>query len=134
MEKEENVLFVCVGNAGRSQMAEAFAKKNGYKASSAGTNPSDKISPIVTEVMKEKNIDISFNVPKMLTEELIENASIIVTMGCSVEKMCPKPMLAKMQKKLIEWEIEDPKGKPIEKVRLIQNKIENKILELFWSK
>lgn len=123
-----------MGNAGRSQMAEAFAKKNGFQASSAGTNPSDKISPIVTEAMKEKNIDISFNVPKMLTEEMIEKASIVVTMGCSVEKICPKPLLTKMQKKLIDWEIKDTKGKSIEKVRLIRNKIENKILELFWSK
>lgn len=121
-----------MGNVGRSQMAEAFAIKNGFQSASAGIIPSNKINSIVIEVMKEKNIDISNNTPKMLTEEMIENATIVVTMGCSVEKICPRPMLTKMQKKVIDWEIEDPKGKSIEKIRLIRNKIENKVLELFW--
>ncbi len=115
-------------------MAEAFAKKIGLQASSAGIIPSDKINPMVIEVMKEKNIDISCNTPKMLTEEMIKTATIIVTMGCSVEKICPRPILTKIQKKLIDWEIEDPKGKPLEKLRLIRDTIEKKVIKLSENK
>ena len=111
-------------------MAEAFAKKYGLSASSAGTVPSPRVNPIVVQAMKEKGIDISSNNPKMLTTNMIENASLVVTMGCSVEEVCPKPMLAQMQKKLVDWHLEDPKGKPLEEVRTIRNKIERMIMEL----
>ena len=98
----DSVLFVCVENAGRSQMAEAFAKKRGLNASSAGTVPSPKVNPVVVEAMKEKGVDLSPNKPKMLTNDMINQASLVVTMGCSVEEVCPRPMLAKMQKKLVD--------------------------------
>ena len=124
------ILFVCVENAGRSQMAEAFAKRYGLAASSAGTIPSSKVNPLVVQVMKEKGLDIGLNHPKSLTSEMISEASLVVTMGCSVEGACPRPMLAQMQKKLVDWNLEDPKGKLIERVREIRDDIERRVIEL----
>ena len=127
---EKEILFVCVENAGRSQMAQAFAEKYGIHASSAGTVPASRVTPIVVDAMKEKGIDVSKNVPKMLTPEMINRASLVITMGCSVEEVCPKPMLAQMQKKLVDWNLKDPKGKPIEEVRAIRDEIEKRVMEL----
>jgi arsenate reductase (thioredoxin) len=124
------VLFVCVENAGRSQMAEAFAKKHGINAQSAGTIPSKRINPIVVDVMRERGIDISSNHPKTLTPELIRDARLVVAMGCSIEEACPKPIIAQMQKKLVEWHLDDPKGRSLEEVRRIRDEIEHKIMEL----
>jgi len=131
--KEKRILFVCVHNAGRSQMAHAFAGKYGLKSSSAGTVPSAQVNPVVVDAMREKGLDISNQIPKMLTAEMIEEASLVITMGCSVTEICPKPMLAQMQKKLIDWELDDPKGRPIEKVREIRDEIEKRVLELTRS-
>ena len=131
--KEKRILFVCVHNAGRSQMAHAFAGKYGLKSSSAGTVPSAQVNPVVVDAMMEKGLDISNQIPKMLTAEMIEEASLVITMGCSVAEICPKPMLAQMQKKLIDWELDDPKGYPIEKVREIRDEIEKRVLELMRS-
>jgi arsenate reductase (thioredoxin) len=111
-------------------MAQGFAEKYGIKSSSAGTLPSSRINPTVVEVMKEKGIDISNAKPKMLTLEMIEEASMVVTMGCSVEQVCPKPILIEMEKKLIDWKLEDPEGKPIEKVRMIRDEIERLVVGL----
>ena len=124
------ILFVCVQNAGRSQMAEAFAKKFGLDSFSAGTLPAERMNPTVVQVMKERGIDLSSAEPKMLTAEMIEKAGLVVTMGCSVEQVCPRPMLASMQKKLVDWSLEDPKGKPIEVVRQIRDEIERRVREL----
>jgi protein-tyrosine-phosphatase len=129
-KNEGSFLFVCVHNAGRSQMAEAFAKRRSLSASSAGTMPATSVNPVVVQAMKESGIDISSNVPKMLTNEMITQASLVVTMGCSVEEVCPRPMLAKMQKKLVDWDIEDPKGKKIEEIRKIRDEIERKVASL----
>lgn len=130
-QKEQNsILFVCVENAGRSQMARAFAEKYGLNSESAGTVPSSKVNPLVVQVMKEKGIDISKNVPKKLTAEMVERASLVVTMGCSVAEVCPRPMLAKMQKKLVDWNLIDPKGKSLERVREIRDEIEKRVLGL----
>ncbi len=128
--KNRSFLFVCAHNAGRSQIAEAFAKRRGLKASSAGTTPSSAVNPTVVRAMKEKGIDISSNVPKLLTNEMINQATLVITMGCSVEEVCPKPMFAKMQKKLVDWDIEDPKGKKIEEIRHIRDEIEPKVAAL----
>jgi arsenate reductase (thioredoxin) len=127
------VLFVCVENAGRSQMAEAFAKKLGLDVESAGTIPSSKVNPTVLQAMLERGVDISKNHPKTLTPEMIKRASLVVTMGCSIEEACPKPIIAQMQKKLIEWHLDDPKGSPLEEVREIRDEIESKVAELFRS-
>ena len=133
-ERESSLLlFVCVHNAGRSQMAEAFAKKYGMKASSAGTVPASELNPTVVQAMKEKGIDLSSNNPKMLTSKMIKEASLVVTMGCSVEEACPRPMLAQMQKKLVDWNLPDPKGKSIAEVRKIRDEIEKRVTELSKS-
>lgn len=111
-------------------MAEAFAKKRGLRASSAGTVPSTRVNPVVVDAMKERGIDLSEAEPKMLTNRMIDEASLVVTMGCSVEAVCPRPMLAKMQKKLVDWDLEDPKGKPLGAVREIRDEIERRVLGL----
>src|SRR3989442_9516429 len=107
-------------------MAEAFAKKHGMNARSAGTIPSARINPTVADAMRERGIDISSNQPKILTPELIRDALLVVTMGCSIEEACPRPIVAQMQKKLIEWHLEDPKGKPLDGVRKIRDEIESR--------
>ena len=123
-------MFVCVENAGRSQMAEAFAKKYGLDANSAGTVPSRKINPTVVEVMKEKGLDLSGSTPTILTVAMVEIADLVITMDCSVETVCPKPILAKMQKKIVDWNLQDPKEQPIEKVRIIRDEIERRVKKL----
>ncbi len=133
MTKRSSPLFVCVENAGRSQMAEAFARALGGDASSAGTVPSPKVNAVVVDAMKEIGIDLSKNKPKMLTTGMIDKASVVVTMGCSVEGVCPRPMLAKMQKKLVDWHIDDPKGKSVDQVRAIRDEIQAKVARLLAS-
>lgn len=111
-------------------MDEAFANHYGkgkLVALSAGVMLADRVNPLAVEVMKEKSIDISMNKPKLLTMKMAEDADLIITMGCSVEKFCPAPLL----KNVIDWGLEDPKGKPIEEVRKIRDKIETKVLKLF---
>jgi protein-tyrosine-phosphatase len=110
-------------------MAEAFTNQYGkgkVVASSAGVMPADHVNPIVVEAMKEKGIDISDNKPKMLTTKMAEEADKVITMGCSVEKFCPAPLL----KNVIDWGLEDPKSKPIDKVREIRDEIEKRVLRL----
>lgn len=129
MNELKKILFVCVENAGRSQMAEAFAKKYGNDkviASSAGNKPSDKVNPMVVEIMKEKGIDISMNKPKLITAKMAQEVDLVVTMGCNDQGVCPGPFF----KPTIEWKLEDPKGKPIEKVREIRDEIERQVQEL----
>jgi protein-tyrosine-phosphatase len=130
MPLKGEILFVCVENAGRSQMAQAFAEKIGLKASSAGTVPSSHVNPVVVEAMRERGIDLSRKTPKMLTSEMISSARLVVTMGCSVEEACPKPMLAAMQRKLVDWHLEDPKSRSIEEVRRIRNEIEKRVRKI----
>jgi len=125
----KKVLFVCVENAGRSQMAQAFGRAYGLDASSAGTVPAEKVNPMVAQVMQERGIALPGK-PKMLTEDMVREADLVVTMGCSVQEVCPKPMLEQMDKKLVDWHIEDPKGKSIDEVKKIASQIENKVLEL----
>jgi len=125
----KKVLFVCVGNASRSQMAEAFANHYGRGkiiASSAGTNPATEIDPNAVEVMKEKGIDISGRKPKPIDFNEVSTADVIVTMGCGAEGFCPATFLERVR----DWNLDDPKGKPIEFVRKIRNEIEEKVKAL----
>ena len=125
----KKILFVCVENAGRSQMAEAFAKLYGrgkVEAMSAGTMPSTKVNPVVIQVMQEKRIDMSKNKPKLVDTQMVQESAIIIVMGCSAQGFCPAPLLGKV----VDWELEDPKGKPIEKVREIRDDIEKRIKKL----
>ena len=110
-------------------MAEAFGRAHGLEASSAGTMPAELVNPIVVEVMKERGITMSGK-PKMLTQDMIKEADLVATMGCSVESVCPRPMVEQMEKKLEDWRIEDPKGKTNADVRRIANQIETRVLEL----
>jgi arsenate reductase len=128
--KQTRLLFVCVENAGRSQMAEAFARRKGFQAESAGTVPAVTVNPAVVEAMAERAFNFSLKKPKMLTMEMIDQADLIITMGCSVEKVCPRPMLDRMQKKVIDWDLEDPKGKSLPEVRRIRNEIERRVVAL----
>ena len=123
------VLFVCVENSGRSQIAEGFFKKYApkeFKVQSAGTKPILQINPIAVQSMKEIGIDISTQKSKGLTDEMIRNSNHIVNMGCMDKSFCPTIFLPKV----IEWNLEDPKGKAIEEVREIRNEIEKMVKEL----
>lgn len=122
----KKILFVCVGNASRSQMAEAFANHYGRGkiiASSAGTNPAAEIDPNAVKVMKEKGIDISGQKPKPIDFDEVSKADVIVTMGCGAEGFCPATFLEKVR----DWKLDDPKGKPIEFTRKIRDEIERKV-------
>ena len=123
-------LFVCIENAGRSKMAEAFARSIGLNASSAGTVPASEVNPTVVKVMEEVGIEISQSKPKYLDAQMIDEADRIILMGCSVESVCPAVLLGKMKKKSEDWNLEDPKGKPIEEVRKIRDEIQARVRAL----
>ena len=125
----EDVLFVCVENAGRSQMAEAFFRKfteNRFNVISAGTTPSKELNPIVVQVMKEIGIDMNNQNPKMLSESMISNSFKTVNMGCMDKESCP----TLFEKDVIEWNISDPKEKTIEQIREIRDQIKTEVLNL----
>lgn len=131
-EPAKSILFVCVENSGRSQMAEGFFNKyapKGYKGISAGTKPVSQINPIAVEVMREAGTDISNQKSKELTDDMIRNSSNIVNMGCMEKESCPTLFL----QNLLDWNIEDPKDKPIEKVRKIRDEIDQRVKELVAS-
>ena len=125
----KTVLFVCVENAGRSQIAEGFFKKlapSEYEGISAGTIPVTEINPLAVQAMKEVDIDISDNKSKLVTNEMIEESDSVVNMGCMDKESCP----ALFVEDVTDWDIEDPKGKSIEDVRRIRDSIELKVKEL----
>jgi arsenate reductase (thioredoxin) len=127
------ILFVCVENTGRSQMAEAFFNykyaPKGYRAISAGTRPVSQINPLAVQVMKEVGIDISSQKSKIITEDMIKSSSKSVNMGCIDKAECPVLFI----NNAVDWGIEDPKGKPIEKVREIRDEIETRVKEIAQS-
>ena len=125
--KKKRIVFICVENARRSQMAQGFAEALGQgkiEVYSAGSRPSSSIDPLVIKVMKEKGIDLSGKRPKSLNELPTIEMDYLVTMGC--EETCP----AVLAKKIIEWEIPDPKGKPIDIFRKVRDLIEDKVRTL----
>ena len=129
---EKTILFVCVENAGRSQMAEGFFNKyapKGYRAASAGTRPAGEINPIAVQAMKEVGIDISGQESKVITDEMIRNSSRAVNMGCMDKAECP----VLFPNNPLNWGVEDPKGKSIDGVRAIRNEIERRVKELAES-
>jgi arsenate reductase (thioredoxin) len=124
------ILFVCVHNSGRSQMAEAFFNKlAGGKAQalSAGTQPASDVNQAVVEAMREVGINISGNKPKILTLDMVQKAERMITMGCGAEAraVCPASFI-----KTEDWALEDPKGKSLEQVRKIRDTIKNRITDL----
>ncbi|HEX4838660.1 MAG TPA: arsenate reductase ArsC, partial [Solirubrobacteraceae bacterium] len=113
-------LFVCLHNAGRSQMSAALLERESggrHAALSAGTTPAERLHAEVVEAMREIDIDLSSRTPRKLTTELAEQADVIVTMGCGDE--CPYTP----GKRYIDWDLPDPKGLPIEQVRVIRDEI-----------
>jgi protein-tyrosine-phosphatase len=130
--ESKNILFVCVENAGRSQMAEAFFKKyakNQFNVISAGMSPSSHLNPVVVSVMNELGIDLKNQKPQLLSSSMIEYSNKTVNMGCMDKESCPSLFV----KDVDDWNIEDPKGKSIEYVRKIRDQIKNDVLNLLNS-
>lgn len=128
----KHVIFACVHNAGRSQMAAAFfnalADPARARAVSAGTHPGDRVHPIVVDAMREVDIDLSANRPQLLTDDLAREATLLITMGCGDE--CPYvPGLERD-----DWPLDDPKGRPLEDVRHIRDDIRTRVSALLNSR
>jgi arsenate reductase len=119
-----NVLFVCVQNAGRSQMAQALYEARGGSARSAGSSPADKVHTEVVDAMKEQGMDLSHRVPRGLDRSDVEWADLVVTMGCG--DACPYIP----GKQYVDWELPDPAGKPLEEVREVRDEIARRIEQL----
>ena len=124
----KTVIFACIHNAGRSQMAAAWfnalADKSKAQAISAGTNPGTRVHPEVLQAMREVGIDLEGATPRKLTDDLAAEASILITMGCG--QQCPHvPGL-----RHLDWPLEDPKGKPVERVREIREEVKGLVQDL----
>jgi len=122
-----SVLFVCLHNAGRSQISRALFEREAagrHSAASAGTTPAGQVHPEVVEVMREVGIEVAGCVPRRLTIGLAEQADVVVTMGCGDE--CPYIP----GKRYIDWDLADPKGRPIEEVRATRDEIAGRVREL----
>jgi arsenate reductase (thioredoxin) len=132
-QQDKVILFVCVENAGRSQMAEGFFNQRyapkGYRAISAGTRPVSQINPLAVQTMSEVGIYINSQKSKIITEDMIRSSAKSINMGCIDKAECPMLFI----NNVIDWGIEDPKGKPIEKVREIRDEIERRIREIAQS-
>jgi arsenate reductase (thioredoxin) len=121
------VLFVCLHNAGRSQMSEALferAAAGRHEARSAGTTPGEHVHPEVVDAMRELGVDLAARVPRELSAADAEWADVVVTMGCGDE--CPYIP----GKRYLDWDLEDPKGRPVEEVRATRDEIERRVAEL----
>ncbi|MDX2704497.1 arsenate reductase ArsC [Streptomyces sp. PA03-6a] len=122
-----SVLFVCVHNAGRSQMAAAFLTHlagDRVEVRSAGSAPADAVNPAVVEAMEEAGIDISAEVPKVLTTEAVRSSDVVITMGCG--DACPYFP----GKRYLDWQLDDPAGQGVDAVRPIRDEIEQRIMGL----
>jgi arsenate reductase (thioredoxin) len=132
-QQDKVILFVCVENAGRSQIAEGFFNQKyapkGYRAISAGTRPVSQINPLAVQAMSEVGIDISSQKSKIITEDMIRSSATSINMGCIERAECPMLFI----NNVIDWGIEDPKGKPIEKVREIRDEIDRRVREIAQS-
>ncbi len=132
MDNTQNVLFVCVENAGRSQMAEAFFKKYApmkFNVISAGTTPSSQLNSLAVQVIKEIGIELDTQQPKLLSDTMIENSFKTVNMGCMDKESCPSLFV----KDILDWNISDPKEKSIDEVRKIRDQIKNEVMNLIDS-
>jgi arsenate reductase (thioredoxin) len=117
-------LFVCVENAGRSQIAQAFYERRGGEGRSAGSAPAERVHPAVAEAMRELGLEIGDRKPKGLAREDLEWAELVVTMGCG--DACP----VLPGKRYVDWELPDPKGAPLEEVRAVRDEIERRVAAL----
>jgi arsenate reductase len=127
LQDMSTVLFVCLQNAGRSQMSQALFQRaagDAHRGLSAGTTPADHVHPEVVQVMRELDIDLGDRTPQLLTDELALQADVVVTMGCGDQ--CPFIR----GKRYIDWELPDPSGQPIERVREIRDEIAHRVVDL----
>ena len=125
-----NVLFVCLHNAGRSQISQALFEREAagaHAARSAGTTPGERVHPEVVQAMRELGIDLSDRRPQRLTDDLARWADVIVTMGCGDE--CPYIP----GKRYLDWDLPDPKGRPLEEVRALRDDIADRVAALAGS-
>jgi protein-tyrosine-phosphatase len=122
------VLFVCVENAGRSQIAEGFFREyaNKFEVTSAGTEPKSELNPTVVKVMNEVGIDITNQKPKLLSNKMIQDSFRTINLGCMNKESCPSLFV----NDVLDWNITDPKGKTIEEVRKIRDQIKFEVLSL----
>lgn len=121
------VLFVCVHNSGRSQMASGFLRHlagGRIEVLSAGSEPADKVNPIAVQAMSEKGIDVSREIPKLLADSAVRVADVVITMGCG--DACP----FYPGKRYEDWELDDPAGQNLEQVRPIRDDIEKRVRQL----
>jgi arsenate reductase len=116
--------FVCIGNAGRSQMAQALYERMGGEARSAGSQPAPEVHPEVVEVMRELDVDLSERSPRGIEEEDVEWADVVVTMGCG--DACP----VLPGKRYVDWNLPDPAGRPVDEVRALRDDIQRRLEEL----
>jgi arsenate reductase (thioredoxin) len=124
------VLFVCVHNAGRSQMAAGWLARLGREridVRSGGSEPADQVNPVAVEAMREVGIDITLEEPKLLTTDAVEESDVVITMGCG--DTCP----IYPGKRYEDWELEDPAGKNIETVRRVRDEIRSRVENLLKS-
>jgi protein-tyrosine-phosphatase len=127
MSEKPTVLFVCVHNAGRSQMAAGFMKElsqGAVEVLSAGSEPKDQINPVAIQVMAEEGIDIAREVPKILTTDAVKESDVVITMGCG--DTCP----IFPGKRYEDWELTDPAGRPVDEVRPIRDDIKQRVANL----
>jgi arsenate reductase len=127
MNKKPTVLFVCVHNAGRSQMAAGFMEHHGQgrvEVISAGSAPKESINPVAVEAMLEKGIDIADRKPKVLTNDSVQASDVVITMGCG--DACP----FYPGKRYEDWALDDPAGQSLEFVRKVRDEIERRVLNL----
>lgn len=130
-----NVAFVCVQNAGRSQMARAFAERQrtardfeaDVEVLMGGTRPAEHVHEVVVEAMAEVGIDIGDRTPREITVAELQDTEYVITMGCSAEDVCPATWTGDSR----DWDLPDPHGKPIDEVREIRNEIERRVEALF---
>ncbi|MDP9988004.1 arsenate reductase ArsC [Arthrobacter sp. FW306-05-C] len=130
MSHKPSVLFVCVHNAGRSQMAAAFLtslSQGAIEVRSAGSQPAEKVNPSAVQAMAEVGIDMSAEIPKILTTEAVQDSDVVITMGCGDE--CPYFP----GKRYEDWVLEDPAGKGVESVRPIRDQIRTRVEALIAS-
>ena len=133
--EQVGLAFVCVQNAGRSQMAYAFAKReveergleDKVELITGGTQPATQVHDVVVEAMRERDIDLSDRTPREITFEELQDTDIVITMGCSAEDVCPATWTGENR----DWDLDDPHGRPLDEVRNIRDEIEQRVSALF---
>lgn len=127
------IAFVCVRNAGRSQMATALAKRENSRRNTdiriltGGTEPADDVHPEVVEVMREKGIDLGEKTPQTIRPKELRSSDLVITMGCSADNVCPTNYVGESR----DWDLEDPGGKELDEVRSIRDEIGRRVTILF---